>query len=93
MDNSRFVTPTASIRTGESVTLVADTFAPHVIANGTWANGQAQRVVEPGAPEIKDVQIDGSKAGSVGPFTQAGSYHLYCTIHPGMNLSVDVAQG
>ena len=93
MDNTRFVPAATSIRAGESVTLVADTMLPHVIGNGTWANGSARRAVEPSAPEIKDVTIEGNKSGSVGPFNQPGTYNLYCTIHPGMNLTVTVVQG
>ncbi len=26
----------------------------------------------------------------IGPFPTAGTYHLYCTVHPGMNLTVIV---
>lgn len=93
MDSSRFTTPRVTLRAGERLTLVADTFAPHIIASGTWVNGSAQCRVEPGAPEINDVMIEGNKSDSLGPFPQPGNYNLYCTIHPGMNLSVSVAQG
>ena len=93
MDNTRFVPAATTIRAGERLTLVADTMAPHIIANGTWANGSARRAVEPGAPEIDDVTIAGNTSGSVGPFNQPGTYNLYCTIHPGMNLTVTVVQG
>jgi plastocyanin len=93
MDNTRFVPAATTIRAGESLMLVADTMVPHIIANGTWANGSARRAVEPGAPEIKDVTIEGNSSGSVGPFNQPGTYNLYCTLHPGMNLTVTVVQG
>ena len=33
-----------------------------------------------------------SKSGSlkIGPFTTAGIFHIYCTIHRGMNLTIVV---
>jgi hypothetical protein len=63
---------------------------PHVIANGTWASGTAQPARELGAPEVKDVQINGKSEGSIGPFTTAGTFKLYYTIHSGMNLTLIV---
>jgi plastocyanin len=91
MNNNRFVTEATTIATGESLTLVADTFAPHVIANGTWANGNTpQPGIEPGAPEVQDLQIQGNSSGTIGPFSEAGSFQFYCPIHPGMNLTVNV---
>jgi plastocyanin len=88
MNNTRFVPESASIKVGETVTLVAETPAPHFIANGTWAGNQPRSERESGAPEVPNLKIDGNKSGTVGPFAQAGTYQLYCTIHPGMNLTV-----
>jgi hypothetical protein len=45
MDNTRFVPAATTIRAGERLTLVADTMVPHIIANGTWANGSARCAV------------------------------------------------
>jgi plastocyanin len=89
MNNTRFVPESASIKVGESVTLVADTPAPHFIANGAWAGSQPRPEREGGAPEVPNLKIDGNRSGTVGPFAQAGTYQLYCTIHPGMNLTVN----
>ncbi len=90
MNNNRFVPEATTIAVGESLTLVADTFAPHVIANGTWAGNSPQPGIEPGAPTVNDLRIDGNGSGTIGPFPEAGSFQFYCPIHPGMNLTVTV---
>jgi plastocyanin len=90
MNNTDFLQSSLTIHKGESITLVADTFAPHHIANGTWQNGEAKPAKEPGTPEINEVQINGNSSSTLGPFNTAGTFQLYCTIHPGMNLTVIV---
>jgi plastocyanin len=90
MDNMDFLQSSITIHKGESITLVADTFAPHRIANGTWQNGEAKPAKEPGAPEINGVMINGNSSRMLGPFNTAGTFQLYCSIHPGMNLTVIV---
>jgi len=90
MNDSDFVQSSITIKKGESVTLVADTFIPHTIANGTWKNGTPQLSKEPGTPAIDNVSVGGSSSAVIGPFTNAGSFKLYCTIHSGMNLTVIV---
>lgn len=90
MGNTTFDPPSAAIRAGQSLTLAADTFVPHVIANGTWQDGRAKPMREPGAPAVSELNIPGNGSGTVGPFAQAGTYQLYCTIHPNMNLTVQV---
>ena len=90
MNTTNFVSSSITIKKGERITLVDDTLIPHTIANGTWENGTAKPAREPGAPEFKDVQINGSSQDTIGPFTTTGTFHLYCTIHSGMNLTVVV---
>lgn len=90
MNTTNFVSSSITIKKGERITLIDDTLVPHTIADGTWENGTAKPASEPGAPEVKDVQINGSSSASIGPFTAAGTFHLYCTIHSGMNLTVIV---
>ncbi len=75
---------------GGSLTLVDDASAAHSIANGSWVNGSAQPSQEPGAPVVNNLQINGNASQTIGPFNTAGTYHLYCTWHPGMNLTVIV---
>lgn len=51
--------------------------------------GVARPANEPGAPTVSNVQVNG-KSIEVGPFTTAGTYHIYCVVHQGMNLTVVV---
>jgi plastocyanin len=90
MNDTRFLPETITIRQGESLTLIADTFMPHFIANGSWQNGAPQPALESGAPQVDNLRIDGNGSGSIGPFNTAGVFQFYCTIHPGMNLTVVV---
>jgi|SRR5215469_5533438 len=89
MSFQTFAQPSVTISKGSSITLIDDVPVPHHIANGTWDNNAAQPLKEPNAPAV-DVQFTGNDQQVIGPFTTAGTYHLYCTIHPGMNLTVIV---
>jgi plastocyanin len=90
MNDTNFVQSLITIKKGESVTLIADTIIPHTIANGTWENGTPQPSKEPGAPVIANVSVGGNSSGTIGPFTSAGTFEIYCTLHPGMSLIVVV---
>jgi len=90
MNNADFLQSSITIHKAESITLVADTGVPHWIANGAWENGTAQAAKEAGAPQVNNVQIDGNSSQTIGPFNTAGTFHLYCAIHPGMNLTITV---
>lgn len=90
MNNTNFVQSSITIKKGESVTLVADTIIAHTIANGTWENSTPKPAKELGAPTIDNVSVGGNSSETIGPFTSTGSFKLYCTIHPGMNLTVVV---
>ena len=90
MNAANFVQPSITIKKGESITLIDDAQDSHIIANGTWENGMARPENEHGAPQVENLQISGSGQGTIGPFTTAGIFHFYCTIHSGMNLTVVV---
>jgi plastocyanin len=90
MDNAIFKATSATVQKGQSLTLIADTFAPHVIANGSWQGGQPKPAREPGAPAVNELNISGNGSGAIGPFSTAGTFQFYCTIHPKMNLTVTV---
>jgi plastocyanin len=90
MGSSQFIQQEVTIHKGESVNLVNQPASNHVIANGQWVNGTAQKKVEPNAPTVNDVNVAASASLPVGPFVAAGDYYLYCTIHPGMNLTIHV---
>lgn len=84
-----FVQSTVTVPKGSKLLLVEDVPSTHVLANGSWVNNAAHPATERGAPSINNLQI---KEGSVqiGPFNVAGTYHLYCVVHPGMNLTIIV---
>jgi plastocyanin len=89
MGSQTFVQSTMTISKGSSLTLVDDVGVLHIIANGTWDNSIAKPMKETNAPEV-NVHLTGNDKQVIGPFTTAGTYHLYCTVHPGMNLTVIV---
>jgi plastocyanin len=79
-----------ALHKGDTLTVVDDSPTPHILANGTWsASGQAQGGAETGAPAINNVQLNNNTV-VLGPFMTSGTYHIYCTVHPGMNLTVIV---
>ncbi len=91
MNSANFVQTEITIQKGQSVTLINDDLlTPHIIANGTWENGTAKSEDAPNAPEVNHVQINGNAQATIGPFSTAGTFRFYCTIHPGMSLSVIV---
>jgi len=90
MCGNTFAQSSITISKGQSLTLVDDSSTGHSIANGSWVNGSAQPKQEPGAPAVNNLQINGNTSQTIGPFTTTGTYHLYCTWHPGMNLTVIV---
>ncbi len=92
MNSTQFVQASVTIKKGERLTLIDDASTPHIIANGTWEQGEAKAATEPGAPQVNDVQIPGNDSRTIGPFTVAGTFKLYCPIHSGMNLTVQVVE-
>jgi plastocyanin len=90
MGDRDFLQHSITIRKGGNITLVANTATPHIIANGSWNGNMPKPGREPGAPEVNNVNVNGNSSQIIGPFTTAGIFHLYCTIHPEMNLIVSV---
>ena len=91
MNSANFVQTEITIQKGQSVRLINDDpITPHIIANGTWVNGTAKPAGGPNMAEVRNVQINGNAQATIGPFTTAGTFKFYCTIHPAMNLTVTV---
>lgn len=84
-----FTQPSVTIAKGAKLFLVDDVSVTHMLANGSWQNGVPHPENEPGAPQVNNVMVNGNSV-EIGPFTTAGTYHIYCTIHPGMNLTIIV---
>ncbi len=89
MGGSIFIQTSISIHKGDSLNLVDDAPSTHVIVNGSWDGTTQKPAVENGAPMVNKTYT-GNDSGAIGPFTTAGTFHLYCTVHPGMNLTVTV---
>lgn len=85
-----FAEASITIQKGQRLTLVDGDSMPHIIANGSWVNGSPQPKREPGAPVVNNLQFNGNDSHAIGPFTTAGTFQYYCTIHQGMNLTVIV---
>ncbi|GHO71505.1 hypothetical protein KSC_103970 [Ktedonobacter sp. SOSP1-52] len=90
MSDTSFTQSSITIKKGESINLVADTYTPHIIANGTWDGETAKPAIEAGVPQVDKIQTSGNSTTAIGPFTTAGTFHLYCTVHKGMQLEVIV---
>jgi plastocyanin len=89
MSAGNFSQPSVTLSKGSKLLLVDDVSVLHILANGSWQNGAAKPASEPGAPTVNNVQVNGNST-EIGPFATAGTYHIYCTVHQGMNLTVIV---
>jgi plastocyanin len=73
---------------GSKLMIVDDGQYTHVLQNGMWdANGTAKTLKEPGASTVSNININGGSV-EIGPFSTAGVYHIYCTVHVHMNLTI-----
>jgi plastocyanin len=90
MGNTNFLVSTITIAKGSKLTLIDDVAVPHIIKNGTWANGAQKLTQERGAPTVNQSFSGSGESHDIGPFTTAGTFHLLCTIHTDMNLTVTV---
>lgn len=89
MGPTNFVQSTVTISKGSMLQLIDDGNYTHILGNGSWVNGVAKPAKEAGAPTVNNLQISGNNA-QIGPFNTAGTFHIYCSIHPGMNLAITV---
>jgi plastocyanin len=84
-----FLQQSVTLSKGSRLLLVSDTSEKHELFNGTWQNGQPVVAQEPGAPLVSDVILQGNSV-TIGPFITAGTYHIFCTLHKGMELTIIV---
>lgn len=89
MSAANFTQSSITLSKGSKLLLVDDVAVTHILANGSWQHGTATPAHEPGAPKVSNVQVNDNST-EIGPFTIAGTYHLYCTIHQEMNLTIIV---
>jgi plastocyanin len=90
MTAAQFVQNVVLVPKGAKLLIINDSSAEHLLQNGTWdASGTPHAAAEPGAPILHNVDITNGSV-EVGPFATAGVYHIYCTLHQGMNLTIVV---
>lgn len=90
MGGASFLQTSVNLKKGDMLTLVDDANSQHIIKNGSWQGSKPVANAEPGAPMANLTVNSQGDSGMVGPFNTAGTFHLYCTIHLGMNLTVSV---
>lgn len=91
MDSRNFTQSSITIKKGESITLENQEATAHIIANGSWQGSVPDSKQEPGAPVVNNVTIGSvNQTLDIGPFNTAGTFHYYCMVHDGMNLTVIV---
>jgi len=89
MSGTNFTQSSITIHKGDMLNLVDDAASTHIITNGSWVGSTQKPAKESGAPSV-NVTFNGSDSAPGGAFTTAGTCHLYCTVHPAMNLTVVV---
>ena len=86
-----FVQSVVRLPKGSKLLLVNDTAVEHMLENGSWtSSGTPVTSAEPGAPALHNLDSKGGSVLEIGPFNTAGTFHIYCAIHPGMNLTIIV---
>jgi plastocyanin len=91
MGETNFLQPSVTISKGSSLNLIDDVPVLHIIGNGSWMNNVIKPAREPGAPVVNNLQFNAvGQSMAVGPFNTAGTFHLYCSVHVNMNLTVIV---
>jgi hypothetical protein len=89
MGIGNFDQSSVTIPKGSRLMLIDDGSYLHILSNGMWVNNTPHPATEAGAPTVENIQVNG-KSVEIGPFNTAGTYHIYCTVHPGMNLTIMV---
>lgn len=90
MTATNFAQNVVLVPKGKSLLVVNDSSVEHILQNGVWdASDSGHPQAESGAPQLRNVDIT-SEPKTIGPFLTAGIYHIYCTLHPGMNLTIVV---
>jgi plastocyanin len=85
-----FIQDIVLVPKGSRLRIVNDGSAEHILQNGRWSvNGTVETVAEPGAPAVDNIDIKGGEV-EIGPFNTTGVFHIYCTLHSGMNLTIVV---
>jgi plastocyanin len=90
-----FSPSTVTVKKGTYLRLVNESSPQHVVYNGYWTNsGRIVPLKEHGLPAITNnhftIEQSQHQEMWLGPFTAAGTFHLYDALHGGMNLIIEV---
>ncbi len=89
MGPANFVQSSVDVPKGSKLMFIDDGAYLHILVNGSWVNSSARPAKEPGAPTVNNLQVNGNNV-EIGPFATAGTFHIYCSIHVNMNLTINV---
>ena len=89
MGGNNFLQNTIILKKGDKLTLIDTAASAHIITNGYWDGSTQKPGKESGAPTV-NLNFQGNDTSSTAPFNTAGTFKLYCTIHDGMDLTVNV---
>jgi plastocyanin len=89
MSPTAFAQNVVLVPKGSKLLLVDDGNYAHVLQNGYWQDTTQHQQAEPGSLSVQNLNIAGGSV-EIGPFSTAGVYHIYCSVHVGMNLTVVV---
>jgi len=90
MGDTNFTQDSITIQKGQTIQLVDDSAQFHTISNGSWVDGDQNAKIDAGAPVANELQINGNTQAALGPFNKVGTFHYFCSVHSGMNLTVVV---
>lgn len=90
-EGQAFGVSSITIKKGSSISFVDDpnNGGLHILVIGQ----SAQQESEPGAPSfgnVSGIRMDIGDLWTTPPWNTAGTYHITCTVHPPMNLTVIV---
>jgi plastocyanin len=87
--SSSFQESCVDVAKGSNLTISPAATSLHIFFNGTYVNGNPTPSREPGAPLVNSLQ-ESSSPVTIGPFNTAGTFHIYCSVHPNMDLTIIV---
>ena len=90
MGMQSFLQSSVIIKKGDSLKLMNDASDIHLISLGQWVNGAPKPETEPGAPQVQSLRVQWPDKPCDWSLETPGTYHLYCTIHQNMQLTVIV---
>jgi hypothetical protein len=90
MGPSNFLRSSITLQKGQYLTLIQGSSGEHIIIDGSWVGSIQRPAQELGAPIVNAFVSGVGSSATIGPFNVAGTFHLYCPLHQGMNLVVQV---